>query len=144
MTWDVVLPAWVALLEADAALVAALGGAHIYPAQAARAVRIPSVEYVMVDDREGEVFNPLIVQVDYWARGVGAAGLIEQRIRRVTHRDTARTVDLGDDGMLTLWMRYIDSRSHDYTAERGVVHRSMDFRFETVRATAHMGPDFTP
>ena len=128
MMWPEVIQAWVALMNADAALIAALGGQHIYPAQAARAVRVPSVEYSLVSDIEEESFNPIIVQVDYWAKGTAASATIERRIRRLTHRDTARTL-----GSLRLWTRYLDSRSHQYPAELGVVHRSLDFEFTPVR-----------
>ena len=128
MMWDQVIPDWLDLLEADAALLAALGGSHIYPAQASRPVGIPSVEWFMVSDIEEENFNPFIVQVDIWARGVPKAATIEKRIRLLTHRDTAR--ELGGHRM---WTRYLESRQHDYPAEAGVVHRSMDFLFEPLR-----------
>jgi hypothetical protein len=137
MMWDIVIPAWVALLEQDADLVAALGGPHIYPAQAARAVRIPSVEWVIVSDRESELFNPVMVQVDIWARGVAAAAVIERRIRALTHRDVSRELVLDEYEGLRLWTRYIDSRTHEYRADPGVVHKSIDIQFEPVRARFH-------
>ena len=129
MMWDVVLPIWLDLLEADAELIADLGGSYIYPAQAARPVRIPSVEYTLpFSDMEEENFNPFTVQVDYWARGVPKAAAIERRIREITHRDTAREI-----GGYRMWTQYEDSRSHEYPAELGVVHRSLDFRFTPLR-----------
>lgn len=124
MMWDRVVPEWLDLLEADADLIDLLGGQHIYPAQAAREVRIPSVEWLLVLDSEEENFNPFLVQVDYWARGAVKAAAIERRIRMITHRDTAREI-----GGIRLWTQYEDSRSHDYPAEPGVIHRSLDFRF---------------
>jgi hypothetical protein len=126
--WDKVLPAWVALLQADAELMAALGGAHIYPAQAATAVRIPSVEWLIVNDRETELFNEITVQVDFWARGTGRAATIESRLRMLTHRDTSREL-----GGMRMWTRYLTSRTHQYNAEPGVTHRSLDFLFEPLR-----------
>lgn len=128
MMWHRVVPPWLVLLNTDAALTAALGGQHIYPAQAARPVRVPSVEWLLIFDREEELFNPFLVQVDYWASGVPQAATIEGRIRAITHRDTARTI-----GGFRLWTRYIDSRSHDYPALAGVVHRSLDFEFRPLR-----------
>jgi hypothetical protein len=129
MMWHLVLPAWVEMLSDDAELSAELGGAHIYPAQSARPVRVPSVEWVAIIDREEELFNPITVQVDYWARGVPKAAAIEGHIRRLTHRDTARVL-----GGYRMWTLYQDSRSHQYPAELGVVHRSMDFLFRPLRA----------
>jgi hypothetical protein len=129
MMWDEILPLWLALLEADAVLIAELGGFHIYPAQSARPVRIPSVEYTLpIIDIEEENFNPFTVQVDYWARGVPKAAAIERQIRAITHRDTAREI-----GGYRMWTEYVDSRSHQYPAELGVVHRSLDFRFTPLR-----------
>ena len=129
MMWDVVLPAWLDLLEADADLIAELGGSYIYPAQSARPVRVPSVEYTLpITDIEEENFNPITVQVDYWARGAPKAAAIERRIRLITHRDTARVV-----GGCRMWTQYLDSRSHEYPAELGVVHRSLDVRLTPVR-----------
>lgn len=129
MMWDEILPLWVALLNGDAELVAELGGERIYPAQSARPVEIPSVEYTLpFSDVEEENFNPFTVQMDYWARGVPSAAVIERRIRAITHRDTAREIE-----GYRLWTQYQDSRSHEYPAELGVVHRSLDFRFTPLR-----------
>lgn len=129
MMWDRVAKAWVALLVGDAALLAALGGPHVYPASAARVIRIPSIDYQGFSDIELETFNPIQIQVDYFARGVGNAATIERRIRTLTHRDVRRTL-----GGLRLWTRYLDSRNHDYPTDAGVVHRSLDFLFEPLRA----------
>ncbi len=101
----------------------------VYPAQSARPVRVPSVEYTLpITDIEEENFNPITVQVDYWARGAPKAAAIERRIRLITHRDTARVV-----GGCRMWTQYLDSRSHEYPAELGVVHRSLDVRLTPVR-----------
>jgi len=130
--WDVVVEAWLADLLADTALTTALGGAHIYPAQAARPVRVPSVEWLPIDDREEEIHNPILFQVDYWAKGTTLAATIERRLRRLTHRDVARVWML-DGETLRLWTRYIDSRTHDYPADPGVLHRSLDFQIKPLR-----------
>ena len=133
MMWDEVIPAWLNLLESDATLTGVLGTdadgfVPIYPASAGRPVRVPSVEYYFVSDTESELFNPIRVQVDYWAKGIGRAAVIERRVRLLTHRDTSREL-----GAHRMWTRYLDSRSHDYPADPGVVHRSMDVLFEPLR-----------
>lgn len=127
MRWDDVARAVVAALNADAALTTALGGQHVYPASAAREVRIPSVEWFMVTDRYDESRNPMIMQIDLWAKGQAVAVTIEERIRAVLHSDVRR-VFAGTDCETS----YIESRSHDHP-DPGVVHRSLDFRFEPVR-----------
>lgn len=130
MMWDLVVEAWLDLLEADTALETELGGDdHIYPAQSSRAARIPSVEWSLVGDLEEESFNPITIQVDIFAKNVRQMVTIERRIRLLTHRDTARVL-----GGLRMWTRYLDSRSHDYPAQPGAMHRSLDFQFEPLRA----------
>jgi hypothetical protein len=141
MMWHVFVPAWVALLEADPELTAALGldddgEIPIYRASAARKHRVPSIEYIMPDDRETELFNPVIFQVDYWAYERHAA-LIERRIRRLTHRDVARRFEVNEYETLYMWTRFIRAVEHEYPAEQGVVYKSLDFQFEPLRARFH-------
>ena len=128
MKWDFVVEFWLARLYADAELMAFLGGEHIYPAGPKRPVVVPSVEYVMLDDREGEWLNPIGIQVDYWARGMKKAQEIERRLRLLTHQDYGQ--ELGGE---RLWMNYTDSRTIEYPNDPGVVHRALDFTIETVR-----------
>lgn len=81
MNWDDVMEnAIVPMMEGDAQFVAALGGLHLYAAQAARPVQIPSSEWQIIGDRYTEVFNPIDVQFDYWAPGAKAV-IIERRYR---------------------------------------------------------------
>lgn len=135
MRWDDVARAVVAALAADTVLTTALGtdadgDVPIYPANANRAVRVPSVEWFMVFDRYDESLNPMLMQVDYWAKGQASAVTIEARIRAVLHSDVRRTFAGVDCATL-----YDDSRTHDHP-DPGVVHRSLDFRFEPVRERA--------
>ena len=131
MKWPSVVKDAVAALHLDGQLVAALGGEHVYPSQASRPVRIPSVEWTLVDNREDEVMEGVLVQFDYWAPSMAAAVAIEARIRAVLGSDVRR-VFRGTE-MATL---YRDSRTHQYP-EPGIVHRSLDFYFEPVRARKH-------
>lgn len=128
MRWDAVAVAWTDRLEADPALMQLLGGARIYPANASRPVEIPSVEYLPVVDQEGELFNTIRVQVDFWAHGTVNAWAIEKRLRLLTHHDTAQVL-----AGMRLWMRYLDGRTVEYPAAPGVVHRILDFEFELIR-----------
>lgn len=127
MRWDDVAQAIVTALNADAGLTTALGGQHVYPGSAARAHRVPSVEYVVIFDRYSESLNPMLFQIDYWAKGTAQGVAIEERLRAVLHSDVRRTFAGVDCATL-----YDDSRTHDHP-EAGVVHRSLDFRFEPVR-----------
>jgi len=129
MRWDALLEGWTARMLADATLVGLLGGDHLYPGQASRPVRVPSVEYLMVGDRESELFNQVAVQVDLWARGITLAAQIERRIRALTHADVGQDLD-GE----RVWLRYREGRTVDYPADPGVIHRVLEFEFEAVRA----------
>jgi hypothetical protein len=115
------------ILNGDAQLIAALGGNHIYTAQSVRPVRVPSVEWIIVGDFVEEVFNPITLQLDYWAKGPGPAATIEERLRTLLHRETRRT--FGGMDMSTL---YEDSHTPD-SPHPGVIHRTLRFRFEPVR-----------
>lgn len=130
MTWPEVMDVVVEMLETDSILIGAtaLSGKHIYAAQASRPVRIPSVEWLVIDDVLTEVFNPLEVQFDYWAKSTQQARVIESRLRSLLHRDVRRV--LAGINMSTL---YLDSFTHEYS-QPGITHRSLRFRFEPVRS----------
>lgn len=128
MRWDVHLPALLARYAADTALQAALGGNHIYPAGASRPARVPSVEYLLFPDRDGESFNTFGLRLDVFAKPLSLAATIEKRLRVLTHGDVAQVL-----GSERLWLRYLDARSLDYESDPGVVHRALDFEVESVR-----------
>lgn len=128
MRWDTVLPLLVARWNADSALTTALGGEHIYPANASRPVRIPSIEYLVLGQPEGESFGIIRLRVDFWAKGIALAGVIEKRLYVLTHRDVAQVL-----GTERMWLRFQDGRTLDYEADPGVTHRALDFEIETVR-----------
>jgi hypothetical protein len=128
MRWDALMEGWTARLLADTALVVYLGGPHLYPAQATRPVRVPSVEYLISDDRESELWNHVRVQVDIFAKGMRNAAHIERRIRTLTHRDVGQVLD-GE----RLWMRFEDARTIDFPSQPGVVHRMLEFTMDAAR-----------
>ena len=126
MHWDAILPALSETLLADEELVAALGGPYVYPAQSSRPIRVPSVEVLMTGDQDGETFNVISVQFDYWARGMSRAAAIEQRLRAL-HWDVHRLLD-----GIPCWCRYLDSTSLAYPADPGVLHRALQFQLEVI------------
>ena len=128
MTWDIVMgEVIIPMLEADAQLIAELEGNHIYTQEASRPVRVPSIVWDMLDDQLTELFNPIHVQMDLFARNRASAVIIERRLRLLLHRDTRRQI-----GELDLSTLYEDSFSHDYPIP-GIVHRSLRFTFEPAR-----------
>lgn len=127
MKWDAVMQVVVDELRSDSALVVALGGQRVARMVDRDEVVPPAVRWTLIADTEQEVMNPLLVQLDYWATSMASAATIERRIRRVLSRRVRRTV--GGIEMATL---FEDARDMPDPGV-GVVHRSLDFRFEPVR-----------
>jgi hypothetical protein len=126
---DDLAQAFVAALEADTALITALGGQPaIYRAGANRAPVIPSLEWRRITNTLAENTEPALVQFDVWARSYAAAMTIEARIRAVL-TGQARVVTLGS---LPLYASLDDARDHD-DPEPGVAHISLDIRFEPAK-----------
>lgn len=122
------MTAVIAALRADTALMTALEGARIEPLESGVARRVPDLRYTLIVDREQEVMNPILVQLDYWAADRAQAVTIESRIRAVLNARVRRTV-----GGIGMWTLYQDSRDGT-DPQPGVVHRSLDFRFVPVAA----------
>lgn len=136
--WDVVVEDWLAQLVADTDLVAVLGAdiaTRITMAGSSLPVTVPSVQYLPIYDFEAENFNRFALQVDFWARGSADARLIESRLRVLTHRDVSYEL-----GGRSIWSRFLDARSIQYPREPGVIHRSLDFEFETLRSRRQPAP----
>jgi hypothetical protein len=127
MQWDAIAPALYEVLAADAELVAALGGAFIYPAQSSRPAKVPSVEYIMLGDVEREIFNRIIIQFDFWARGLPAAAAIEFRLRCLAD-DVAQELQ-----GIPCSISFVDATTIAYPADPGVLHRAIQMEFEIVR-----------
>lgn len=131
MKWLDVVDAMVAALEADGELTTALGGPHIYVAVAGRTIRVPSIEYTAVADTLEENTEPVLLQLDLYARGTEAVATIERRVRIVLHRDLPYML-----GALAVWGRLQGARSLDFPSDGEVRYRSLDFEFETAREEA--------
>lgn len=121
------IDALVALLDADAELIQALGGPHIYRAGQHREPTTRSVEFTVVHAGLTENFEPIITQWDMVAEDRLQLRRIEGRLRRKLHWMGWRDV-----GGVALSSTYEDSRDHP-DPEAGRVHRSIDFRHQPVR-----------
>lgn len=133
MLWDQVMGnAIIPLLEEDVELVGPTGldGAHIYHAGASRPVRIPSVEWLIVDEQEEEVMNPIDVQFDIFAREPQCT-VIERRMRARLTRFVHRS--FGGLNMATL---FLDSFTLEFPSIAGVTHKALRYRFRPVRRRA--------
>jgi hypothetical protein len=127
MIWDALMEAVVAMLDADAELGAALGGRHVYHAESSRPVRVPSVEWLLVDDTHTENHHTMAVQFDHWSRTAKTAATIERRLLTLLHRETRR-----DLGSISTTVRYAGGRTLDHP-QPGVIHRALRFTMDPVR-----------
>lgn len=127
MRWDFVITEWADRLAADEVFMSRCQG-NFRAANATTPVKVPSVEYLMTGDIESENFNPIQVQVDIFARGMREAGLIEKKVRLLTHHDVGQV--LGGERM---WLQYQDARTVDFPSDPGVIHRIVDFQFTPLR-----------
>lgn len=127
MKWADALRALLGRAEGDAALMAALGGPHIYRSGTHRKPRIPSVEYTVVVSTLSEAMEPVLSQWDIFAESEAQLLAIEKRLRRLFHWGGWRRV-----GSVSMSSTYEDSRGHP-EPEPGRLHRSIDFRHQPVR-----------
>jgi hypothetical protein len=127
VTYEAVLLALVARLEADADLLGLLGGPHVYRSGAHREKRVPSVEWFVVSEVLRENTFRLLIQWDIWAHSYGRAAAIDRRLRRILHREVPHTV-----GGVLMWMQ-VESARDVPDPEPSLVHRALDMSFEPAR-----------
>jgi hypothetical protein len=113
-------------VEADAELVALLGGPHVYQTSDIREYREPSIGYTVLHFGEEEVFEPFVVQWDVFAPS-GQETKIAARLRKLVTADTPRTI-----GGMRLRMLFEGGRPHAQP-KIGVQHISFDVRYEPLR-----------
>ncbi|HEY8504974.1 MAG TPA: hypothetical protein VIL46_10355 [Gemmataceae bacterium] len=128
MTWDAAISALLAELQADAELIALLGGPHIYRSSEIRELRVPSVTYTIVSAPPTETTLSILTQWDVFAGSLDQLVAIERRLRRLLH-----WVGWRDVGGVSMSSVYVDSRDHRPPGP-GRWHRSLDFRHEPVRS----------
>ena len=144
MTWDEVIAAHVAQLNADATIIATIGADRIWPALDSRVPpHFDAIEWQFLDDFEEEVFNPLLVQWDLRTQSaIGTTGehawtraaTVERAMRRLMHYDVYRVIG-------GIYMRsQLDSARTIPVAEPHQYHRQLDFVYEPLRSKYPVGP----
>lgn len=128
MRWAEAASVLIAELLDDDAFVDALGGQHLYRAGEHGKLQIPGVYHQVIFATLGEVYEPFIWQFDVYAPEITTALAIEKRLRKVLDRKIFQLI-----GGIMMSTRYEESRDHA-DPELGVIHRSLDFRVEPVRA----------
>ena len=135
--WPLILRAIVATLEGDAQLTALVGEHGVFHMTQGVERRVPGIGYQLIYEGRGDVMDPVIVQIDHWARAtqqktaLEVSAEIEARVMALLHSEARR--DFGGWDMATL---FVESRDMD-DPKPGVVRRQMDFRFEPLRRRTH-------
>ena len=148
MTWDEVIAAHVAQLNADTTIIATIGADRVFPALDTRAVHMDAIEWQFLDDFEEEVFNPLLCQWDIYTQSRIVTGgsehawtraaTVERAMRRLMHFDVYRVIG-------GIYMRsQIDSARtipvQQPPDQPPRYHRQLDFVYEPLRSKYPVGP----
>jgi hypothetical protein len=127
MRWPDALAALLDHVEADADLVALLGGPHVYHTPDIREYHVPMVGYTVLFFDEAEVYEPFAVQWDVVA-SPDRVHAIAARLKRRVSAGTPRTV-----GGMQLRMLFEGGRTHEQP-QIGVQRLSFDVRYEPLRS----------
>jgi hypothetical protein len=123
MRYPEVVAALVAEIQADSAIISALGGNRIYPSDDAHAGSVPSIGYTEITDTEDENFEDIRIQWDVFGTDAQVV-TIERLLRaRVTSR-SPKTVQ-----GVAMWMVFIAGRRIP-AAEPGLKHRTFDASYK--------------
>lgn len=119
MMWDEVMSRINTEILADSTLSTIFGTE--FKAAGTGVLSVPSLEWMLVGDREDELWAPMIVQFDIWVKTASSARVAERRLRELYHRDLPRY--LGDIQMWTVysdgsWLASPDRAQHTGRAVR--------------------------
>lgn len=127
MIWDDLLERIVTIVNADAVLLEVFGSSMRMAGTAEHAV--PSLEWTMITDSEGELWSPHVIQFDQWSLDLEEVIRSERRLRALFHQDLP--VRLGGD--LLSWAQYVDGEVLATPDRNGFAGRAVRFRFTPLR-----------
>ena len=126
MQWDNIIERIAATCKADPVLVGIYGDAMRFTGTGAH--HVPMLEWMLVADGEGELWAPVVVQLDQWTRDDDALRVSERRLRQLFHREG--TFDfLG----LTCWGQYTDGQVLASPDRDGYFGKAARFRLTPLR-----------
>lgn len=128
--WADAMPPLLDLVEADADVQAVLGSPPALYMLGDRDHQVPSVEWSLLADAQGEVWGAALAQFDLFTQSMADMVRLERGLRRAAHREVLFVADghqlisrLVGDGNLT-------------GPNDGVVRRRLDFRVQYIRRAA--------
>lgn len=128
MMWDHVIRRVLAAIADDSELSAIYGARVRAAAVGDFDPSVATLEYTLIGDTEGELWSPVILQLDQWAPKFDVVTRSERRLRGLFHRDLP--VDF--DG-LAMWCQYQDGSTLAAPNRDGVSGRGIRFRFTPIR-----------
>jgi hypothetical protein len=127
MNWDSVVAALLAEV-ADVPEIAAIVGGRVYFAGSGAFV-VPSVELTIVADTVSELWEPVTVQFDVWAKSFTDVRTIERILRRRYHHQLPIPI-----GGLNVWAQYSDGTVLASPERDKFFGRALRFTFTPLRA----------
>lgn len=127
MRWDVIIPAWLAPVKADSGVQSVLGSPPELWMVGERAYKVPSMEWQLLTDPEGENYEVPLLQLDMFVRGLDKYVTLERAVRLLCHHDTPITRD-GHE----LWSERTGGGPLQ-GPDDGVIRRRHDFRLTYLR-----------
>lgn len=124
MRWDNVVGAALTALRGSTSLTSVVAASDVVM-NGERAFKVPSIEWTLINDGQGELFETLLVQFDIWTRDVDDIVTAETAMRDTLHAETWRTL-----GGIKMRSQYAGGRNL-VGPEDGVLGRSLDFEFES-------------
>lgn len=126
MKWHQVVEAMLGAIVADAKLTAIYG---VVVRQSGNApFQVPSLEWDLIGDSEGEQWAPCLVQLDQWCATQDDLLRSEQRLRRLFHQELPVTI-----GGVMMWAQYEDGAMLASPDRDGYFARAVRFRFTPLR-----------
>jgi hypothetical protein len=126
MMWDHVMERIVTLILADPVL-AGIFGDHLRMAGSGKS-SVPSIEYTLITDTEGELWTPISIQFDLWTTSAVDSRTAERKLRGLLHHDLPQSID-----GLTLWTTYTDGSPLATPDRSNFVGRALRFHFTPLR-----------
>lgn len=127
MRWDVIIDAWLGLATADSVVQSVLGTSPEIWMAGEREHEVPSLEWSLISDTEGENWEVTGVQLDPFVRSIADLTTLEGALRRLLHHDTPITA-----GTHELWSQLTGGGPLP-GLDDGIIGRHIDFRLTYLR-----------
>lgn len=127
MMWDRVMARVIVVIQTDLVL-STIFGDHVRMATASGDQIVPGLEYTLVGNTEGELWEPIVIQFDLWTLTAADQRDAERRMRQLFHKDLPQTIDT-----VRLWTVYTDGTMLATPDRSTYLGRALRFQFTPLR-----------